>query len=160
MSHERPGKSDEWYTPKYIFDALGVQFTMDVAAPEDRAFCAVPAEEFLTRKSLEAPWRGFVWMNPPFGGRNGIVPWTDKFFAHGHGIMLCPDRTGAPWWQSAAKRASGLLFVSPKVKFLNAQGVPGRSPSVGTVLMGAGIVAPVPLKSAAKKLGVYLEAAR
>lgn len=35
MSHERRGKSDEWYTPKYVFDALGVVFDLDVAHPRD-----------------------------------------------------------------------------------------------------------------------------
>jgi hypothetical protein len=38
-------------------------------------------------------------MNPPFGGRNGLAPWLDKFFANGNGIALTPDRTSAPWWQ-------------------------------------------------------------
>jgi len=33
MSHwEAAGKSSEWYTPKYIFDALGCTFDLDVAA--------------------------------------------------------------------------------------------------------------------------------
>ena len=31
---ESPGKSDEWYTPAYIFDALGAVFDLDVAAPD------------------------------------------------------------------------------------------------------------------------------
>ncbi len=34
MSHwEASGESNEWYTPKYIFDALGTRFDLDVAAP-------------------------------------------------------------------------------------------------------------------------------
>lgn len=37
MSHEAAGKSDEWYTPKYIFDALNTWFDLDVAAPEGGA---------------------------------------------------------------------------------------------------------------------------
>ena len=32
-AYERPGESDEWYTPAYIFDALGERFDLDVAAP-------------------------------------------------------------------------------------------------------------------------------
>jgi hypothetical protein len=45
-------------------------------------------------------------MNPPFGPRNGIVPWLEKFFAHGNGIALVPDRTSAPWWQRFAPKAA------------------------------------------------------
>ena len=47
---------------------------------------------------------------PPFGGRNGIVPWLDKFFAHGNGIALTPDRTSAPWWRRYAGMAHKVLF--------------------------------------------------
>ena len=30
-AHERPAKSDEWYTPPYVFDAMGARFDMAVA---------------------------------------------------------------------------------------------------------------------------------
>ena len=41
-------------------------------------------------------WAGFVWMNAPFGARNGLEPWLAKFFAHNNGIALVPDRTRWP----------------------------------------------------------------
>jgi predicted RNA methylase len=34
------------------------------------------------------PWSGTVFMNPPFGRRNGHVPWLRKFLAHGDGIAI------------------------------------------------------------------------
>ena len=92
----------------------------------------------LHRNSLTYPWDGFIWMNPPFGGRNGLVPWLDKFFAHGNGIALTPDRTSAPWWQDAARRCDALLLVAGKVKFLRPDGTQGRSPSNGTTLFAVG----------------------
>lgn len=133
---EAAGKTDEWYTPKYIFDALGCQFDMDVAASPGG--CHVPALYFERHKGLQVDWRGFVWMNPPFGGRNGIAPWLAKFFRHGDGIALAPDRTSAPWFQEYAPKASALLFVAPKIKFERPDGSVGRSPGCGTVLMAAG----------------------
>lgn len=57
-AHESPGKSDEWYTPQYVFDALGEVFDMDVAAPVDRTFCCTPAKSFITLGSLEM---GMEW---------------------------------------------------------------------------------------------------
>ncbi len=84
------------------------------------------------------PWRGLVFMNPPFGGRNAIVPWLEKFFTHGNGVALCPDRTSAPWWQRFAPRMDLILFVTPKIKFIDKDGNPGRSPAQGTCLMAAG----------------------
>jgi hypothetical protein len=83
-SWETPGASDEWFTPAYVFDALGVRFDLDVASP-DGLTTHVPADESITADSLAVDWAGFVWMNPPFGGRNGIAPWLDKFFAHDGG---------------------------------------------------------------------------
>ena len=134
-----PGRSDEWYTPKYIFDAMGMAFDLDVAAPAvGAALLDIPTRQFLTSNSLTQPWSGFVWMNPPFGGRNGLVPWLDKFFAHGNGVCLVPDRTSAPWWQDAARRASAVLFIAGKVKFIRPDGTEGKSPGDGTCLMAAG----------------------
>lgn len=137
MSHwETPGQSDEWYTPAYVFDALGCRFELDVAAPPRPTH--VPAHRSISEASLTASWHGFVWMNPPFGGRNSLGPWLDKFFAHGNGIALTPDRTSAPWWQKAARQADAMLFVSGKIKFERPDGSTGKSPSNGTTLFAAG----------------------
>ncbi|UWS06785.1 phage N-6-adenine-methyltransferase [Phaeobacter inhibens] len=118
-SYEKQGESDEWYTPAYIFEALGVMFDLDVACPPEGPR-HVPAKYFYSEKSLEREWSGFVWMNPPFGHQNTKRLWLRKFFEHGNGIALLPDRTSAPWWQEFARMQSEkdvVLFVSPKVKF-------------------------------------------
>jgi hypothetical protein len=136
------GATDEWYTPSHVFAALGCEFDTDVASPGPRITPWIPAKRFITLETsgdgLRCPWVGFVWMNPPFGGRNGIVPWLEKFFAHGNGIALTPDRTSAPWWQRFAPLADSILFVAPKLKFIGADGKPGTSPAQGTCLMAAG----------------------
>ena len=113
---------DEWFTPAYIFEALGCRFDMDVASPGSGHTPWIPADAFLTHDSLTRRWRGFVWMNAPFGGRNGSVPWLEKFFEHGNGIALVPDRTSAPWWQDFVPRSDVVLFVSPKIKFVDERG--------------------------------------
>lgn len=134
---EAAGQSDEWYTPKYVFDALDCRFDLDVAAPL-RGPRHVPADTYIYDYSLRKPWHGFVWMNPPFGGRNGISPWLDRFFEHGSGIALTPDRTSAPWWQKAAKRADAIMFVAGKIKFERPDGSIGKSPGTGTTLLAIG----------------------
>jgi hypothetical protein len=149
--HEQSvGATSEWYTPPHVFKALGVDFDMDVASPGKQVTPWIPARQFLLAKSLEQRWGGFVWMNPPFGGRNGIEPWLDKFKAHGNGIALVPDRTSAPWWQRFAPHMSLWLFVSPKLKFIDSQGIPGESPAQGTCLMAAGLTGMSALYHAAK----------
>jgi len=135
---ESPGRSDEYFTPKYLFDAMGCHFDMDVASPVDRQFCSVPANTFITERSLEVEWMGFVWMNPPFGGRNGLTPWVSKMIDHNNGIALTPDRTSAPWWQIAAQPAKAILFVNGKIKFVKSDGRTANSPSNGTTLFAYG----------------------
>lgn len=157
MSHwENLGKSDDWWTPKYIFDALGCRFDLDVAAPL-RGPLHVPCDTWHYDCSLQKPWHGFVWMNPPFGGRNGLEPWLRKFFVHCNGVALVPDRTSAPWWQFMAINADAMLFVNGKVKFIRPDGSTGESPSTGTVLAAAGSRGVAALDRAAKSgLGICM----
>lgn len=152
------GRSDEWYTPAFIFDALGAQFDMDAASPGQFATPWIPAREFLTWGSLERPWSGFIWMNPPFGKRNAVVPWLEKFFAHGNGVALLPDSTATPWWQVYARRAGRILFIGKtdpvrgdpsKVRFISGEGRCNKSPAHGTTLFAAGALGVAALERAA-----------
>lgn len=160
--HEQSvGATNEWYTPRHVFEAMDVRFDLDVSAP--RGF-RCPSLDFVdgsyTADSLESRWFGFVWMNPPFGGRNGLMPWLDKFFQHGNGVALVPDRTSAPWWQDYAPRADALLFVRKKLKFIGEDGAPGGSPAQGTTLMAAGPQGVSALHNAARSgLGLLFPAA-
>ena len=151
------GATDEWYTPKYVFDAMDAVFDNDVASPGFGITPWIPAKAFYTNRSLENLWGGFIWMNPPFGGRNGLVPWLEKFIDNGNGVALVPDRTSAPWWQASAPKMNALLFVSPKIKFIGADGKPGRSPAQGTTLMAIGARGASALRAAERRgLGVYV----
>ena len=136
-AYEKAGESDEWYTPAYIFKALGVRFDLDVASPPEGPRY-VPASDWHSEDSLSKPWFGFVWMNPPFGHQSTKRLWLSKFFEHGNGIALIPDRTSAPWWQEFAPKADAVCFVSPKVKFERPDGSVGKHPGTGTCLLASG----------------------
>jgi hypothetical protein len=97
----------------------------------------VPCDGWIYDRSLERHWSGFIWMNPPFGGRNGIKPWLDKFLAHGNGIALTPDRASAPWFQQAWYRPDAILFT-PKTPFLLPDGKKGGTPAFGNALWACG----------------------
>lgn len=149
------GATDEWYTPPRVFRALGCSFDMDVASPGKDVTPWIPASIYVKANSLTLPWGGFIWMNAPFGGRNGLVPWLEKFCAHGDGIALVPDRTSAPWWQQFAPQAELILFVAPKLKFIGPNGQPGASPAQGTCLLAIGQRAREPLfRARAEGLGM------
>lgn len=155
INGKQSGKSDEWYTPRYIFDSLQCRFDVDVAAPSDLTHCHVPANYFITKDSLSINWTGFVWMNPPFGGRNGITPWLDKIFQHGNGIALTPDRTSTEWWRAAAIESDMVLFITGKIKFIKPDGTLGKQPANGTTLFAYGSKGVIALERACKNgLGV------
>jgi hypothetical protein len=155
------GATDEWYTPPHVFRALGCSFDMDVASPGKDVTPWIPASIYVKADSLTLPWAGFVWMNAPFGGRNGLVPWLEKFCAHADGIALVPDRTSAPWCQRFAPQAELILFVGPKLKFIGADGRPGTSPAQGTCLMAIGQRAREPLfRARAAGLGMLMKPER
>lgn len=136
-AYEKAGESDEWYTPRYIFDALGEAFDLDVACPPEGPR-HVPAPVWFHQEGLERDWFGFVWMNPPFGHQSTKRRWLRKFFDHGNGIALVPDRTSAPWFQEFAPMADAILWVSPKIKFERPDGSIGDSPGTGTALFAVG----------------------
>jgi hypothetical protein len=147
--HEIKGKSDEWYTPKYIFEALGVQFDLDVASPKQETF--VPAKQFITEESLKKEWKGFVWMNPPWCNTKSKMDWIKKFIIHGNGIGLMPDSTSAEWWQFFADNSDAILQTNHRIKFYKPDGSTGDNPANGTTLFAKGIMAVEGLLNAEKK---------
>jgi hypothetical protein len=136
--HEQSvGATNEWYTPEPVFTALGCAFDVDVASPGQAITPWIPAAQFITTHD-EPIWRGFIWMNAPFGARMGLVPWLERFFQHGSGIALVPDRTSCPWWQEFAPQADLMLCVAHKIKFIGGNGQPNNSSAQGTSLLAIG----------------------
>ena len=135
------GETDDWYTPPSIFAALGLRFDLDPCSPGIGHW--VPTERIYTEADdgLAHPWSGLVFMNPPFGGRNGHVPWLVKFFDHANGVAIVRAYTSSGWWHDHMHRAEALLFPRGKTKFIRPDGSIGRAPGHGIVLIGMGEVA-------------------
>jgi len=155
MQELRPSETSEWYTPKYIFDALNCQFDLDPCSPGPGHW--VPANKVYTIEDdgLVHPWEGLVWMNPPFGGRNGQVPWLKKFLIHGNGIALVSALTSSGWFHDWATKAETLVFPRGKTKFIRPDGSVGKSPGYGIVLLGMGDRANKALRQC--KLGWFVD---
>ncbi len=149
-------KSVEWYTPKWVFDELSVEFDLDPASPHDHE-TFVPAKTKYTvfDDGLSKPWFGRVWLNPPYGRDTGY--WMSRMADHGCGIALVFSRTDALWFQESMKRCTAMLFLSGRVAF-----VPGhenkhkRSRSgAGTALFAYDDDSAIALRRLSDK-GVYL----
>jgi hypothetical protein len=112
--------SDEWYTPRWLFKAAGITFDMDVCAPVDAAFRTCPAREYLTvlDDGLTAPWRGTVWMNPPYSGPE---PWVRRWATHPDGMTLVPALPRARSWRSVLMPAADAVMII-SLKFGKADG--------------------------------------
>lgn len=140
MAEHEPcvGKSDDWYTPREIFDALKLTFDLDPCSPGPGHW--VPARSIYTKEDdgLIQPWSGLVWMNPPFGGRHGHIPWLRKFMNHSNGIAVVRAYTSAGWFHDWAVHAETMLFPRGKTKFIRPDGTIGTAPGHGIVLLGMG----------------------
>lgn len=79
---QRGTSSDDYYTPRWVFDRMSIRFDLDVAAPPG-GVPWVPTDHHFTlaEDGLAQSWRGRVWMNPPFSKPS---PWVRKFIAHGN----------------------------------------------------------------------------
>lgn len=140
MAEHEPsvGGSDEWYTPPDVFAALRLRFDLDPCSPGAGHW--VPADHAYTKADdgLKSPWFGVVFMNPPFGGRNGHVPWLEKFIAHGNGVAIVRAYTSAGWFHDHAVAAETMVFPRGKTKFIRPDGTVGKAPGHGVVLLGIG----------------------
>ena len=116
MSHTMPlfgvpidrTDSDERFTPRWIFDALGETFDLDPASPV-AATTNVPAAQVFTRDDdgLAQPWHGLVWVNPPF---SNSTPWAERFLEHANGLWLGPF-ANAKWLHRMLREADGIWLM-------------------------------------------------
>ena len=101
--------SDDYYTPRWVFDTLGLRFDLDVASPPGGP-PFVPCDRYYTQQDdgLAQSWNGLVWMNPPFSetGR-----WMDRWLEHGNGVALIPF-SRARWLSDVWE--SGAVLVHPR----------------------------------------------
>ena len=108
--------SDDYYTPKWVFDALGLHFDLDVASPPGGT--DVPCNHYFTQADdgLAQDWFGRVWCNPPFSGAS---KWVEKWIEHQNGVLLVQSSKAKyfNWlWESNAKCVSTdhkFLFATP-----------------------------------------------
>lgn len=136
FAHDRTTGKEEWLTPPRIILALG-EFDLDPCAPVNRPWPTAREHYTLLDNGLSKPWRGRVWLNPPYG--NQTEQWMARLAQHGQGTALiyCRTETASffPWvWEYA----TALLFIKGRISFYTVEGNKGGTAGAPSVLVAYG----------------------
>lgn len=111
----QPLDSDERYTPKWVFDHLGVLFDTDPCSPvEGGDFVPALVKFTAADDGLAQQWAGMVWMNPPF---SRATEFADRFVAHGNGVFLGPVASSR--WAVDMLSAADLVWLCRDFAFVH-----------------------------------------
>lgn len=116
-------EKDEWLTPPFIIAALsGAQANdLDPCAPPPtrRLWDTARVHYSIENDGLAQPWRGRVWLNPPYGGPAIVGPWMRRMAQHGNGIALIFARTETELFFETVwnDQATAVLFIRGRLFF-------------------------------------------
>jgi len=137
---------NEWYTPPAIIEAA-----TEILGPIDLdpSSCAlantvVKARQYydVTANGLLFPWRGTVWMNPPYD-QPAITNFSLKFASHVRagditaGMVFVNNGTETKWFQTVAEVSGAICFPSSRVPRWSPDGE-STSPLQGCALLYTG----------------------
>jgi hypothetical protein len=137
---------NEWYTPPAIIQAarevLGA-IDLDPSSCE-LANTNIQARQFYDLKAngLKFPWRGIVWMNPPYD-QPAITQFSKKFAAHVRageitaGMVFVNNGTETEWFRAVADVSSAICFPSKRIARWSPDGET-TSPLQGAAVLYAG----------------------
>jgi len=111
--------TDDHYTPAFIFEALNVEFDIDVAAPVG-GVPWIPCKNYYTLldDGLRSEWTGLIWCNPPY---SAPTPWARKMIDHNNGISLVP-LSKSKWFNEMWEASLGAVILPPNLKFIRGNG--------------------------------------
>ena len=157
FEQDAPEKTtDDWYTPKWVFDGLGLYFDLDVASPGDGTDFVPSRRKFtISDDGLTRAWTGLVWCNPPYSAPK---KWCYRYEQYDGPAMILIRADLSTKGPSAAFAASDAIWVpSPRLQFVNGRG--GKCPGVNfsTILLGKGQVSVNAMKRLEKVNGTTKE---
>lgn len=112
--------ADDCYTPKWVFDAMGIEFDIDAASPPGGPL-HTPTRRYYTAADdgLAQPWDGVTWCNPPY---SHFTPWADKWAASESAVLMGTYTPGTRWTPTVFNNADAVALIT--CEFIR----PGNSP--------------------------------
>lgn len=111
--------SDEWTTPRWLFDRLNsvFQFDTDCAATDHNNLCSYYFTK--TYDGLTHSWKDCrCFCNPPY---SKIATWAEKFTQESERasliVALVPARVDTRWWQDHVAKADLVRFIRGRLRF-------------------------------------------
>jgi len=129
-----PNRTEEWETPRWLFEELDGEFhfTLDACARPTNAKCRA----YLTRQddALSTLWIGSVFCNPPYGRDIGRwIRWAWISARNGAMVvLLVPASTDTGWWHDFCMRGE-VRFIRSRLYF--GPGEDKRSPFASAVVV-------------------------
>ena len=145
----------EWYTPRYIIEAARAVMggiDIDPASTASVNHNIVKADYFfdIEENSLSKDIKWFrenggvsAWLNPPYGHPH-VLNFAIKLVEEiengniGQAIWLSNNATETRWGQIMLANAKIICFPKRRVKFLDQNFKPRRSPTQGQMIVGLG----------------------
>lgn len=119
---------NDWATPPEIFGPLEAEFgPFDLDPAATPANAKVKAFYTIEDNGLSKPWKGRVWLNPPYG--RGIADWMQKAHYEVHEgsadvvVCLLPARTDTAWWHDWVQGKAEVRFLRGRIRFIGPTGM-------------------------------------
>ncbi len=114
--------SPEWPTPQWLTDQLAAEFgPFDLDPAANAANAKAPLFYTQEDDGLSQPWKGRIWLNPPYGRTIGT--WMAKArdeVASGNAdrvVCLVPARVDTRWWRDSVAAASLVRYWPGRIAF-------------------------------------------
>lgn len=125
--------NDEWLTPPEILRALG-PFDLDPCAPVNRPWPMAARHYTKLDDGLSLPWRGRIWLNPPYGKET--FRWLEMLAEHRSGVALVFARTETRGFHSEIwNKAHAVFFFRGRLAFHYVDGHKGQSANAPSCLV-------------------------
>lgn len=128
----------EWYTPPHIIERARACLGGIDLDPASNAVAQqwIQAGEYYSAdeaiSGLARPWRGRVWLNPPF---DDTPAWVSRWLRAPEmtaGLLLVNSAPGYVWWERLWSECP-VILLRERLRFVRPDGIPGQAKKGQTI---------------------------